>query len=185
MQAINESAGSYSRLAVGFGLHNWEALIHHLRQLPYGRTSDRNRLELVLLENRGSCSSKHALAYAICQEQGWKEWQLTIGMYRMNGQNTPGVGVVLATSPLSFIPEAHCYLARGEERLDITKPNSDFAQLAADIMEEIPIEANQVGGWKVNFHRNYLRKWKDQQKDLSMSFEELWSLREACIAALS
>lgn len=185
MARIFDPEGPFSQLAINNDLSNWSALIHHLRFLPYGRTSDRSRLELVLTENRGTCSSKHALAYAICQEQGWDEWQLILGMYRMNEQNTPGVGPVLATTLLTYIPEAHCYLARGAERLDITKPNSDFAQLAADILVEIPIEANQVGEWKVNFHREYLRKWKEQQTALSMSFVEVWNVREACIAALT
>lgn len=184
MDAKFRAVGPLSDLALASGYNSWSTLTEALRHLPYARTSDRSKLELVLLENRGTCSSKHALAYAIAQEQGWKEWQLILGMYRMKEDNTPGVGAVLAATPVSFIPEAHCYLARGEERLDFTKPSSNFAQLAADILEEVVIEAEQVGEWKVNFHRAYLRKWIKKEKDLSLSFEEIWQLREKCILAL-
>ncbi|MEM7575493.1 MAG: hypothetical protein AAF433_21495 [Bacteroidota bacterium] len=179
------AAGPLSALALEHGYSSWSTLTEALRHLPYARTSDRGKLELVLLENRGTCSSKHALAYAIAQEQGWTEWRLMLGMYRMKETNTPGVGAVLAATSLDFIPEAHCYLARGEERLDVTKPSSNFAQLAADIMEEVVIEAEQVGEWKVNFHRAYLRKWIKKEKELALSFEEIWQLRENCILALS
>src|SRR5204862_2107860 len=81
----------------------------YVRDLPYGRVSDRARPVLVLEERRGTCTTKHALLAILAAEQG-VDLALTVGIYEMNEANTPGVGAVLAAHGLATIPEAHCYL---------------------------------------------------------------------------
>lgn len=96
-----------TKLAISKGITHWESLVAYIKQLPYGRTSNREDLSLVFKEQQGTCSSKHALLAAIAKENALSEVQLVLVMYRMNGINTPKVERTLSQYKLSYIPEAH------------------------------------------------------------------------------
>ncbi len=104
-------------------------------------------------------------------------------MYRMNQVNTPKIGTTISDGGLAFIPEAHCYLKLNNRRVDITTSDSNIENLTADILEEIEIEPEQVNTFKVEYHKNFLRKWL-AENDIDMSFDTLWELREQCIRNL-
>ncbi len=48
-------------LIKGKNIFTWNELTHFIRHLPYGRNSNRTDLSLVIKEQKGTCSSKHAL----------------------------------------------------------------------------------------------------------------------------
>src|SRR5215472_5557110 len=87
---------------------------HLVAALPYGRGSKRSDHLMVLFENKGTCSTKHGLLALLAQEQNLPI-ALYLGIYEMNGLNTPGVGPVLETNCLTAIPEAHSYLKYGSQ----------------------------------------------------------------------
>jgi len=60
--------------------------------LPYGRTANRTDLSLVISEQKGTCSSKHALLKEVADLNGIKGIDLIIGIYKMSEANTPGIG---------------------------------------------------------------------------------------------
>jgi hypothetical protein len=94
----------------GLGLGGYRDAARHLRSLPYGRNYDRSGWRLVLAEGRGTCSTKHALLSEIARENG-RHVALVLGVYEMDGGNTPRIGAVLERDGLPRAPEAHCYLA--------------------------------------------------------------------------
>ncbi|MDQ4127000.1 MAG: hypothetical protein M3151_03470, partial [Actinomycetota bacterium] len=102
------------------GARDYHAAARHVRRLPYGRNSDRADYGLVLEEGRGTCSTKHALLAALARDYGLPV-ELRLGVYEMDGRNTPGVGPVLARYGLDGVPEAHCYLAYRGARVDLTR----------------------------------------------------------------
>ena len=66
--------------------------------LPYGRNSDPNDPLIVLAEQRGTCSTKHALLRRLAIEQGL-DVALVVGIYEMTERNTPGVGQFCSGTP--------------------------------------------------------------------------------------
>ncbi len=74
--------GSLSDLALQKGVKNLDGLLIFLRALPYGRTSSREDLSLVLSCHIGTCSTKHALIQPIAQEQKWPGIDLVLVMYK-------------------------------------------------------------------------------------------------------
>lgn len=166
------------------GLTDFAAVARYIQALPYGRNSDRTRPELVLEEGRGTCSSKHAFLRMVAVESGHPEVKLVMGLYNMNAVNTPGIGNALVEAGLAFIPEAHCYLKWQGNRIDLTNTQSDIHRIEEDILSETEIEAWQVGEWKVNAHQQFLRNWIGEV-GLDIGFEEVWAVREGCIANLS
>ena len=166
------------------GIKTWNDLIIHTKNLPYGRNNNRTDLTLVISEGKGSCSSKHAFLKKVADLNNIPNIKLILGMYKMNTINTPGIGTVMSDNDIQFIPEAHCYLSINNEKTDITSENADFSALTKDIIQEIEITSEQVALFKVSYHKEYLKSWI-KENDIPFSFDELWTIREQCIANLS
>lgn len=162
----------------------WEQLLIHIQSIPYGRNADRANLELVLTENKGTCSSKHALVKQIGDSNQIESVSLILCMYQMTEANTKGIGTYLSDHDLDYIPEAHCFLMINGKRIDLTNPNSDMSKLEAAILEEKEIMPYQVDQYKVDYHKAYIANWAKKMQ-LMMSLEALWSIREKCIAHLA
>lgn len=161
------------------GNRNYHAAARYVWQFPYGRNSDRSDYGLVLTERRGTCSTKHALLAALAREHD-RPVELRLGIYEMDGNNTPGVGPVLRRYGLDGIPEAHCYLAYCGTRVDFTRAAS--TEPVEDFLHEETIEPEGIGAYKVEMHRRFAREWA-LQRDLDL--EQVWQIREECIHALS
>lgn len=166
------------------GINTWSELTDFVQKLPYGRNSNRKDVSLVLKEEKGSCSSKHAFLKKIAELNNLVDCKLYLGIYKMNNVNTPNIGFELIDNQIDYIPEAHCYLSINGQKHDFTSVNSSFSKIENDIITEIEISIEQVDEYKVEFHKNYLRNWvkKSQPK---FDFEEIWRIREKCIRNLS
>ena len=162
---------------------NFETLIEEVKNIPYGRNSNREDFSLVISENKGTCSSKHAYLKDYADNNHIKNVSLHIGLYKMNGFNTK-IGSVLNEYNLEYIPEAHCYLKIDGTVVDVTSKESNFEKLKNDILEETEIESYQVSEFKIQYHKNYIKKWIIDHQ-INYTFDEIWNIREQCIKQLS
>lgn len=162
--------------ARGLGSYHQAAL--WALQLPYGRGADRDDLA-ILGEGRGTCSTKHALLARLAREHG-VDVELVLGIYLMDGDNTPGVGPVLAAHGLAAIPEAHCVLRWHGQFIDLTRPG---AREPSFIHAEC-IRPEDIVTLKISVHRRFMARWIAEQLP-GWTLDSLWSGREACIAALA
>ncbi|MEZ5058073.1 MAG: hypothetical protein R2879_13645 [Saprospiraceae bacterium] len=181
---MNSTTISIKNLFFKKEISRLEDAMQYIHQLPYGRNADRANYMLVLEEEKGTCSTKHALLKAFAMELGEDKVQLFLGVYKMMEENTPGIGKVLDASPLNYIPEAHCYLKVEGKRVDLTSQNADISKVEKGLLEEQEILPDDIGDYKVNYHKNFIRNWLKMEYP-ELTFEEVWQLREACIAALS
>ncbi|MFC5045049.1 hypothetical protein ACFSTE_16070 [Aquimarina hainanensis] len=166
------------------GVLSWNALLHYVSALPYGRNKNRKNPDLVLLEKKGTCSSKHAFLKKMADLNNIPDVTLLLGMYKMNQTNTPGIGTVLTDHSLNFIPEAHCYLKIGTARFDGTTIKSDITKIEKDILIEKEIRPEQVATYKVAYHKTFLKDWIEEN-NMELDFETIWMLREKCIKNLT
>lgn len=156
-----------------------------IRQLAYGRNADKNNLATVFTDNCGTCSTKHALLKRLADENEFEKVKLIVGLFKMNKKNTPQVSSTLQKYNLEYIPEAHCYLKFEDKIIDLTKLNSKPTDFLDELIEEIEILPEQITDFKVNYHKNYLASWLDKNKQINLSLNELWEIREECIQKLS
>ena len=177
------AAGPDSESFLRRSINSFRSAAKHLNKLPYGRNADRANYRLVLAEQRGTCSTKHALLAAVAIEQGLPV-SLMIGIYDMSEANTPGVGRVLAAHGLVSVPEAHCYLRYAGQRVDITRSGINPQEMIAQFHDEWTIEPSQIGTHKIALHQQFLRGWLTKERRLALSYERLWGIREECILAL-
>ena len=168
-------------LSLLFRKHGCETLADaaaHLTALPYGRTTG-SEPEQVLLQARGTCSTKHALFALTCSEAG-EDVKLMVGFFPMAEDNTPGVGAVLQKSGLGAIWEAHCYVRTADGPIDLTGLPSGEAPV--HLTDEVELEPTEIAR-KAELHRKALAVWA-RREGLDQDLEDLWMLRERCIAAL-
>ena len=154
-----------------------------LRRLPYGRNTDRTDPSLVLVEGRGTCSTKHALLACLAAEHG-AAVELVVGIYEMTGANTPGVGGVLARHGIASLPEAHCYLRHAGVRLDVTREVDRASEPIAGFLSEHVIAPEGIGAPKLALHRSAMERWVRERMP-EWTADQAWRVREACIAALA
>jgi hypothetical protein len=164
------------------GFESFEQLAEHVRQLPYGRTANADEPLAVLGQERGTCSAKHQLLAAVAQDCGHSEVQLTLGIYEMSEENTPGVGAVLNAVSLTSIPEAHCYLSIEGERFDFTGLPAGSSSPFAVLLAEHTVSPKNLLQLKVELHKKAIAVWASER---GISKEAAWVTREACIAALA
>src|SRR6516165_7865927 len=124
--------------------------------LPYGRNSRPDDPLIVLTEQRGTCSTKHALLRRLAVEQGF-DLALVLGIYEMTERNTPGVGPVLQRHGLNGLLEAHCYLLTGGKRIDVTRaPSVRRVEPIERFLYEVEIDPEQIIHYKNAVHKQFL-----------------------------
>ncbi|AUC83641.1 hypothetical protein CW733_03715 [Lacinutrix sp. Bg11-31] len=173
-----------SKLSKANNLNDFLSLCNHIKKLPYGRTKNRSDYVSVLKENKGTCSTKHAFLKQVAIENNQDKVLLFIGIYKMNNSNTKGVGDVLQQNNLEYIPEAHTYLKINNTTLDITRSTTSGESFKNVLLVETEILPNDIGDFKIEFHKNYIKQWL-LNDNLNHKFEDIWHIRELCIAALS
>jgi hypothetical protein len=129
------------------GINNWHELTKYIQNLPYGRNANRKDLSLILTEQKGTCSSKHAFLKKIADLNQLENIKLYIGIYKMNISNTPKIGNVLSENEfdykLDYIPEAHCYLKINGIEHDFTNP-AVFSVLTKDLYNDFEKLRNDI-----------------------------------------
>jgi hypothetical protein len=180
-----KTGGRTTEAFIEQSVSNFRAAARFVAALPYGRSSERSDHLAVLRENKGTCSTKHGLLARLAQEQRLPV-ALRIGIYEMDGLNTPGVGRVLEVHGLTSIPEAHCYLKYGSQRIDVTSARPDaWRQPIEKLLAELEISPEQTGVYKARLHQQFIRNWMETASlPRSFTFARLWAVREACIHAL-
>jgi hypothetical protein len=183
---VLKPAGDISDAFIHVGAPDYRAAARFVSRLPYGRNTIANDPLIVMRESRGTCSTKHALLRRLATEQS-VDVALVIGIYEMHERNTPRVGTVLQRFGLTTLPEAHCYLRFRGHRVDVTR-EIDAHPLATitHFLYEEDISPEQIGDYKTTLHRQFLRRWIAENGTASVrDLDEIWQIREECIAALS
>jgi hypothetical protein len=173
-------AGPISAPFLARGITDYRNAALARRNLVYGRNAVPEDPLAVLRENRGTCSTKHALLARLAGEQELAV-ELMVGIYEMDGENTPGISEVLEHYGIERIPEAHCYLRFNCERIDVTRTVVG-KPVSAWLFEQV-ISPDQIGAYKVALHQRFMREWIATASH-PYTFPKLWQAREACIEAL-
>ena len=165
---------------------DFRSAAQYVSLLPYARNTHPDNPLVVLIEERGTCSTKHALLRRLAIEQN-VDIALVLGIYEMSERNTPGVGNVLGRYGLAMLPEAHCYLRMAGSRIDVT-PAIDQAptERISRFLYEEDIDPSQITGYKTGLHKRFLAQWIIDNGGLGgRSLSDLWDIQEECIARLS
>lgn len=172
------SSGKLSQRLMRLGITDFHSAIEYVKALPYGRTTNSRNLELVLTEQCGTHSLKHAFLAQLANENQISTIKLSLCSFNMCSENTKVIGSLLSRHGIKAIPEVTCLLKYKDTIFDITTHN----QLPrAEIISEIEIAPQQVANFKKRYHLNYIENWLQIEKVHHFSVEEIWKIREKCI----
>ncbi len=171
------SSSDISKAFTDRGIDTFSEACTFVRQLKYGRNADKDNLLSVFSDNCGTCSTKHALLNQLALDNGYTDFKLMIGLYKMHAINTPKIGTILRDCGLDYLPEAHCYLRWDSMLMDLTMNTSESINFQDDVLEEIEISPNQINAFKVQYHKDFLKDWLSQHPHIHYSLEELWWIR--------
>lgn len=158
--------------------------IDTIHNLPYGRTKDPLIMGNVITQGKGTCSTKHATLKALAEEHALYGLQLQLAIYGMKEENTKGIGKVLDKYELPYMLEAHCFLSYDEKVYDYTFSGNATLKWQDSVLIKTTIDTDQIGNYKSDYHKSILQDWIKRDK-LPYTLEQLWSIREECIAALA
>lgn len=173
-----------SSLFRNLGINDFHSACAYIESLPYGRNSNREDFSLVITEQKGTCSSKHALLTELAEENAVADVELIAGIFLMSPETHPQLTAFFADKPYTSLPECHCYLRYKGQRFDFTDTSNGMERIASKIVREQRIEPNQVRDWKVVIHKDYLQRWLNRQPELNLTLDEVWAQREAAIELL-
>jgi hypothetical protein len=177
--------GPITKAFLQAGVTSFTEAVAKVRGLMFGRISDRSRPELVLTEQCGTCSTKHKLLCQLAREHDRNDVQLMEAIFKMSELNVPGIGTVLEQYGLTYIPEAHNYIRVDAAVIDATAENLhiDFAR---DVLQAQQVPITRTVEEKEQAHKAYLAQWRETFGPATVyTTDQLWQIREACIAAVS
>ncbi|WP_300664669.1 hypothetical protein [Fluviicola sp.] len=175
----------YSKELRNSGINSFVEACNFVAKLSYGRNANREDFGLVLSEQKGTCSSKHALLAELALENGHPEIELIAGIFLMNGETHAKLNDFFENKPYTSLPECHCYLRLKGERFDFTDTSDALERIAPKLVREQRIDPNQVSDWKIVIHKDYLQRWLNRNPGIGMTLENIWKEREEAISILS
>ncbi len=167
-----------------YDLNSWDDLLDHVHKLPYGRISDKSQLHLVLEEQQGTCSAKHAFLKLAADALGLAGVELLLGFFMMDGKNSPALSTYFSSLEIEELPELHAFLKVNGKPIDITFPDNVKKTIPYDIIQSHRVNPEEMILTKEQLHRNFHKKWILSMTDFPYSEDELWSIREKCIEIL-
>lgn len=184
---INFKIESTEEMSIAFkelGIDDFKQACEYIKLLPYKRNKDRDNLLNVIIEQKGVCSTKHAVLRKLALENNHPKVELILGIFRMDAEYAPAIKTTLEKANLDYIIEGHTYLKYNNEFYDYTTVTSDYKLFKDKVISEEIYEYNQIGDFKINLHRVAIQKWLDITPIIFYSLDEIWNIREQCIADL-
>ncbi len=166
------------------GISTFHEACKYVAGLPYARNTNKADVLCVLIEGKGTCSTKHVLLKNLAEDLGLNRVKLFIGVFRMNKSVFPILAPILEESGLSFIPEAHTYLRVEEAIYDYTMPENKTIDFARELLAEQEMRASELNNLKIPYHKKFLEHWI-QKENIPYALDEIWDIRERCIQRLS
>ena len=125
------SSGVVGRQFLQFGMGTFLDACRFVHELPYGYNSNRDDLLILFKEKMGSCTTKHAVIATLAAELTLPV-EKNIGIYAMTEKIVTGTDKILQQYGLPYVPMIHCFLAHGDQRVDLTEGNANGKNQAID-----------------------------------------------------
>ena len=106
------------------GIDSFRDACRYVHDLRYGYNSDRDDLMILFKENKGTCTTKHAVIATLAQELALPIVK-NVGIYAMTEEIVSGTDDILTKYKIPYVPMIHCFLVYGEHRVDLSEGNDN------------------------------------------------------------
>jgi hypothetical protein len=180
-----QAIGPISNAFIEKEVYTFKEALDFVKQLPYKRNKNKTDEEIVLKDLCGTCSTKHAVIKRLADEQGLKNTELMLGIFMLGQNYNQSVAKVLYEYQLNAIPEAHNYLKINGQTVDLTFEGKNCNHILGEPIDEIAIHPEQITDFKIQYHKEFIADWLKSNQTTPYSADQMWNIREQCIAALS
>ena len=123
--------GVVSARFLSLGINSFIEACRFVHELPYEYNSDRDDLMILFKENKGTCTTKHAVIATLAEEMDLPIVK-NVGVYAMTEEIVTGTNEILVKYNLPYVPMIHCFLVYGEYRVDLSEGNKNGKNLPID-----------------------------------------------------
>jgi len=116
--------GIISAKFLSLGINSFLDACRYVHELPYGYNSDRDDLMILFKENKGTCTTKHAVIATLAQELDLPVVK-NVGIYAMTEEIVTGADAILAKYKIPYVPMIHCFLVCGKHSVDLSEGHNN------------------------------------------------------------
>ncbi|MFW9901635.1 MAG: hypothetical protein ACFFDY_10125 [Candidatus Thorarchaeota archaeon] len=117
-----KSVGEISSQFLKLGIRTFKEACDYVHNIEYGYNTNYDDKLIFFKENKGSCTSKHAVIAGLAEELNIPLYK-HIGIYKLNEKISTGMKNILKKYNLPYVPIVHCFLVYQNYRFDLTEGN--------------------------------------------------------------
>ncbi|MGV9173683.1 MAG: hypothetical protein ACOC44_15730 [Promethearchaeia archaeon] len=119
-----EPRGEISKKFLDLGIDSYKEACFYLHNLPYGYNSDYDDELILFKEQKGTCTTKHAVAAALALELKIPLHK-NVGIYKFTEKISWDADKILDKYVIPYVPMVHCFLVYKDFRFDLTEGNKN------------------------------------------------------------
>lgn len=123
--------GPLSKKFLELGINNFREACKYVQKIEYGYNSDYENRMILFIENKGTCTTKHAVIAGLAAEIGIPIFK-NVGVYKMTEKIVKNANLILQKYNLPYVPLVHCFLVYEKEgkkyQFDLTEGNNNGKQ---------------------------------------------------------
>ena len=152
---------------MSLGINRFIDACSYVHTLPYGYNTNRDDLMILFKENKGSCTTKHAVIATLAEDLNIPI-EKNIGIYAMTEDIVTGTNEILAKYSLPYVPMVHCFLVYGESKVDLSEGNKNGKnQSIEDFLFTQQVEPNISAKDEYLMYRGALMDYILTRKEMS------------------
>ena len=114
--------GEFSIKFLDLGIKTFKDACDYVHNIDYGYNSNYEDKMIFFKENKGTCTTKHAVIAGLAQELEIPLYK-HVCVYKFTEEITTGVNEILKKFEIPYIPMTHCFLVYENYRFDLTEGN--------------------------------------------------------------
>jgi len=114
--------GELSIKFLDLGIKTFKDACDYVHNIDYGYNTNYEDKMIFFKENKGTCTTKHAVIAGLAQELEIPLYK-HVCVYKFTEEITTGVNEILKKFEIPYIPMTHCFLVYENYRFDLTEGN--------------------------------------------------------------
>jgi len=114
--------GELSIKFLNLGIKTFRGACDYVHKIDYGYNTNYEDKMIFFKENRGTCTTKHAVIAGLAQELEIPLYK-HVCVYKFTEEITTGANDILKKFKIPYVPMTHCFLVYEKYRFDLTEGN--------------------------------------------------------------
>jgi hypothetical protein len=123
--------GEISRKFLDLGINSFKQACEYVHKVEYGYNSNYDDKLIFFKENKGTCTSKHAIIAGLAEELNIPI-NKHVCVYKFTEEISTGAKKILKKYNIPYVPMVHCFLMYNDYHFDLTEGNCNGKNRSID-----------------------------------------------------